>query len=710
MDINALINSKTQFAPTKALALKIGQQLEVKVAKAYAEKNAITLSLGNKSISVKSNQPVALPSGQPLKIQVTQVTPTIEFKIIQPEPKGQSPANQDAKALPGDLRLTLNAAAKEGGATTGHSRIIANNTGLQRTAADAGVKIGQQFEVKVAQTNIAAAKNTLTLSLGNKDINLQSSQPIALLPGQPLKIQVTQVTPHIEFKLIEPLPELKGQSGQLQNPKALLTGLRLTLGTATKEGGDSAIGRNPIQATAGNSGTRATDSKLTLNGKTDNTATLPQQQPITAKIIAMAGNKIQLQFVTGASTTDPVVPKPIALLNIRRNQLSNAPSTLKVGQNLNLEIVKTGSAPEFKVIALPPPIPEAKISALMAQFLPRHEAAPIFLNQLIKDLPALMENKSVSQALKDITAKIIQNLPPKEQLATHHGLKQSITHSGVFLEAKLPSTLSQSALINALPELIKNESVPQSLQRIATELLQNLTQKQPTASQPLTQDAPDNTQEPASPLLKTVKPETTGGETKIATPLTLGEDFKANLLKFIHALKQEITLQSEQKTNQTDLELLKNLQNKSENTVAKVVLDQLMSLPKEDNPKQLWLIDLPFIDRQQADTVKIEIQRDRDNKQQSGNRDWSVNITITPPGLGTIHCAVSYRNDAINTFFQSRNSQTTALIKHNLDYLKNQLEASGLKTGQMDAHDGIQQTQPAHPHQLAGKKLFDDKA
>ena len=190
----------------------------------------------------------------------------------------------------------------------------------------------------------------------------------------------------------------------------------------------------------------------------------------------------------------------------------------------------------------------------------------------------------------------------------------------------------------------------------------------------------------------------------------VAEDFKANLLKFIQALKQEITHQGEQPSNQADLDLLKNLQHKTENTVAKLALDQLMSLPKEDSPKQLWIIDIPFIDRQQAQSVRIEVQRDKENKAQSGNGDWSVNITITPPGLDTIHCIASYRDNVINTFFKSRNTQTTELIKHHLDYLKNQLEESGLKTGHMDAHDEAQKTQPTHPHQLSQKKLFDDNA
>lgn len=134
-----------------------------------------------------------------------------------------------------------------------------------------------------------------------------------------------------------------------------------------------------------------------------------------------------------------------------------------------------------------------------------------------------------------------------------------------------------------------------------------------------------------------------------------------------------------------------------------------MSLPKDDNPKQLWSIDIPFIDRQQAETVKIEIQQDKESRQQSsGGGNWSVNITITPPELGTIHCIVSYRDDVINTYFKSLSPQTTELIKHNLDYLKNQLEESGLTTGHMDAHDGAQKAQAPHP--LAGKTLFDESA
>ncbi|MDP2096992.1 MAG: flagellar hook-length control protein FliK [Methylobacter sp.] len=703
MDINALINTKTQLTPSQTLGLKIGQQLEAKVAKADTEKNAITLSLGNKSISVQSNQPVALPPGQALKIEVTQISPRIEFKITGPLPelKDQVGQNQNPKAPPTELRLTLNATAARVG---GSVNLTANEKALPLPEA-------QPIDAKIT----ALVGNKIQLQLftesGQKQatvLNIERSQlvnaPPTLKVGQNLNLSVNTANGNLT---------VNGKTDNAAQPIdakiTALVGNKIQLQFFTEPGQKQATVLNiersqlvnaPPTLKVGqnmNLSVNAANGNLTVNGKTDNAA-----QPIDAKITALVGNKIQLQFFTEPGQ------KQATVLNIERSQLVNAPPTLKVGQNLSLEAAKTVGAPAFKIIAPSAQIQEAKVAEFITQFLPRHEAAPIFLNQLIKDLPQLIENKSVSQALKDIAAKIIQNLPPKEQLITSQGLKQSITNSGLFLEAKLPATMSQADLINALPQLIKNESVPQSLQRIAAEILQNLTQKQPSpAPQPLAPDAPDATKASEQQPLKTLKPETTS-ETKTAMPM--GEDFKANLLKFIHALKLEITQQSEQKTNQVDIELLKNLQNKSENTVAKVVLEQLMSLPKEDNPKQLWIIDLPFIDRQQAETVKIEIQQDKGNNQQTDSGNWSVNITITPPELGTIHCAVSYRNDAINTFFQSQNSQTTDLIKHNLDYLKNQLEASGLKTGQMDAHNGIQKTPSAPPHKLTGRKLFDDKA
>lgn len=555
------------------------------------------------------------------------------------------------------------------------------------------LRVGQQLDVKTIRADITASTNAITLSLGNKNISVQSTQPLTLNPGQAVKLQVIQIAPTIEFKIVTPLPAINSQAPDL----------RLKLISNTSENSPLPVNKELAQPLS------AADSNAIAVIKDLATKTsLPLNQALVTKIVNISGSKILLQFVTAPTTTATIIPstetspKQTGLITIERSQLLNAPSDLKIGQNLNLEAIKTGPMTAFKVI--PPQTnlgaSEAKIAEFVKQFLPRHEAAPVFLNQLIKDLPQLMKNETVPQALKDIAAQIIQNLPPKEQLVSSQGLKQALTNSGLFLEAKLPA---QAELIKVLPQLIKNESLPLSIQRIAINVLQNLTQKDPLLNIPASQPKPLSTTELAALKLNLEKQTATSN----TAPLDQ-EDFKANLLKFIDALKQELSAQSELPPNPVELDLLKNLQTKTENTVAKIVLDQLVSLPKEESTKQVWVIDIPFLDRQRAESVRIEIQQDKENTQYAGNKDWSVNITITPPELGTIHCLVSYRNEVINTFFKSNSFKTAELIKHNLDYLKNQLEESGLKTGHLDAQDDNQKIQSTH--QLIRKQLFDDKA
>ncbi|MGZ8915491.1 MAG: flagellar hook-length control protein FliK, partial [Methylobacter sp.] len=237
------------------------------------------------------------------------------------------------------------------------------------------------------------------------------------------------------------------------------------------------------------------------------------------------------------------------------------------------------------------------------------------------------------------------------------------------------------------------------LKRIAVEILQNLpAQERLTTSQGVKQSINNS-----GVFLEAKLPSMAGN-----LELNVEKDFKANLLKFIHALKQEIAPQNEQKLHETDLNLLKNLQLKAENTVARIVLDQLISLPKEDNPKQLWNLELPFMDRETAEAVDIEIEWEKEKDQQADSSNWSVNITITPPGLGMIHCVVAYRNSVINTYFRSQNTQTADLIKHNLDYLKGRLEDAGLKAGNMSAQDELPPIKPLP--RIGEKKLFDENA
>ena len=236
-----------------------------------------------------------------------------------------------------------------------------NLLGANRVAENAlNLKVGQQLDVKVIGAEITAAKNAITLNLGNQDISVQSTQPMSLNSGQNIKIQVIQIAPVVVFKILDLLPELKGQSAEL----------RLKLMPTVRDAGSVAIG------TAVRMQELTQLPRETMLTEQDGALLLSLKQQVDAKIISIVGTKVQLQIDT---------EKPL-LVTIERTQLTPVAQPLKAGQSLNLEFVNTGATPEFKIVPFADNIPEAKIAEFIKLFLPRHQAAPILINQLIKEL------------------------------------------------------------------------------------------------------------------------------------------------------------------------------------------------------------------------------------------------------------------------------------------------------------------------------------
>lgn len=479
-------------------------------------------------------------------------------------------------------------------------------------ASRLNLTVGQDIDAKVISAGISEEKSAILLKVVDRHLQLQSSQPIELTPGQALKLQVIQLSPVVAFRILTQLPKSKAQN----------TVLSLQF----------------VQP--------ADEKRNTVN---NSEAPLALKQQLGVKIIGLTAHEIQLQVVSQANARHP--HPPVLTLDRSQLQLSNTTlptmpfaadpdtavtaSALKIGQLLTLEVVRTGIHPEFKLLPALPVI-EEKISDWIKQVLPRHEASSVVLNQLVQDLPHLLSSETVSQTLKQIAAALLQTLPGRPQLADQQGIKHAVSQSGLFFEARLQQSEEQ----------------------------------------------------PAS---------------------AFKDDFKARLLKFVQALKQEIAKNAGEAFDDAELGLLKNLERKSGNALAKIVLDQLASLPKEDSPKQVWTLEIPFVENTKADTVKIAITRDKKNKAQANDDNWSVNITVTPPGLGTIACTVSLLDDGLHAYFLGQKPQTADLIDQHLDYFREQLERSGLKTGRIVARTGQAKTEPA-PGEIAGKPLFDDRA
>lgn len=571
------------------------------------------------------------------------------------------------------------------------------------------LKIGQQLVTKV----VALDTTGITLKWNNQTLIVENQNPRATLTsyvGQNITLQVAKITPELEFKIIK----LDSQFYESPPSAEKLNAMRLTLAIA------------PLA-------NRIDESMKQFTTHAQN------QNPIEAKIVGLVGHKIQLELIVddhqgGAGKK--------MLITIEPNQLQLLPSqkgeSLKVGQALTLAITKIGATPEFKqlpTIFSPSAAHEEKIAAFMKQLLPRHESPSVLLSQLKTNLPQLeIKNETLAQTLKQNASALFEHLPPNEQLFNPQKLRHLIYSSGIFFDAteKHESTyLKTTAPTQAqtvkpvtpsadlkmpLLNLVQHVNASNDLKQAASNLLQNLLKKDASPTPELAklieqseielhaqllpllraENIPQSLKNLAYdilPNLKAVQTQMPSSSNEIEAESEnspLKTDFKNDLFELMHTLKQGIAKQTELALTQTQVEGLQNLQNKTENALAKVVLDQLHSVPKDDSGKQVWAFELPFLMNQHVETLKMEIQRDKKNAAaDTSTQHWSVNLTLTPPNLGEVQCVISYQNGVVNTYFKNQQPQTTNLITQHLDGLKQQMQRVGLIAGLMSAHNNF---------------------
>lgn len=366
----------------------------------------------------------------------------------------------------------------------------------------------------------------------------------------------------------------------------------------------------------------STMSPTALTGTKDLAALLPQLQ---------LGNSL------GAVVTAKLAENSFLLtLSSGQTIRAQAPTVLELGQTLKLEVVKVGAIPELKIIS--PELgmqPEtAAVLQALRQFLPKQENLTDFAVTL-RQMANLTSGKTdtVSTAINEVLGA----LPSKDDLVSVEGLKQGVSNSGVFLEAKLVNQLPpQGDLKGHLLTLVN--------------ALQNIHADQNDKGSVL------NTAVASTVDLKQV---TNSGQTE----------------RLPEALTQAI-----EKDN--------TLLNKTEGAIARIVVDQLASLPKNGEQQNFWQIQIPYIHGQHTDTVQLAISRENKPNPNSEKANWSVELELNPPGLGKLHSRISLVDDRIDTYFWSQQQALTALVQDNLSHLADSYTQAGLAVGKLNALEG----------------------
>lgn len=722
---------------TELLSLKLNQQLDVKIISSDVQTKTLALlsSLSNNPIQVQSNLAIETKPGQTLQLLVTKTTPSAEFKIIASKPETQA---ANSTKLPGnDKQTSLKALILKQiippAIILKNSRKTDSSINITPTVISAKIISVTEKNIQL-QLNIAPSKETSAYTKKLQQNILQQHNPTITVKKEQLLPNESLTTQNSPKQLTAELQSFKlGQTIQLE---------------VSKEG-------------------LKPEFKIINNLKHN----LFQGQVVTAKVIELKNDKVQLALFKDAvpetkNKLSPIISapanKPNQLITVSTRQLSYAPEkttlvpssqpslvnnlrTLKPEQTLILEVKNAGTQPEFKIIETNQPKlkPGQVINAnvieiknnkvqLQIQFPTNTPAANhlgtsnklenqstvIFLNksQIASSTPKLnsasephssIDNKNLSLDLKTLHQgqniklevikigiqtefKLIENTPNPEKTILNT-IKQS-------LPIQQPPTELINQIIKNLAAINKNEKIPDTLKRIAREIIESL---------PHTK----NLHHPEE-LKQSIRQSGQFLEAKLAQysekkEAEIESDFKRHLLKLRHAIKQELEVKKDQKSQSSEINLIKEIQQKTESTLAKIILNQLTSLPKDDAPRQVWSIDLPFINKDTAASVKIEIDQEQQSKDNERQLNWTVSITATPPELGTIHCKISCFDKTINTRFWSDNQDSVTKIAANLDYLKNQFETAGINPGLFTVHSGIPSKES--PQKIIDQNLLDQE-
>ncbi len=206
-------------------------------------------------------------------------------------------------------------------------------------------------------------------------------------------------------------------------------------------------------------------------------------------------------------------------------------------------------------------------------------------------------------------------------------------------------------------------------------------------------------------------------EAKIAHQLTPQGDIKASLLTLANALQKATINQVGNPTFASALptgipEMLDQnnaLLSKTEGAIARIVLDQLASLPQTNEPQNTWQIGIPFTDGAHTDTVNLKIANEGKPNQAPNKANWSVVLELNPPGMGIVHCKISLNDDKVDTYFWSDLQSSILQVEDHLDTLADGYTEAGLVVGNLTVVDGSI-TQPDSPDKALMPGLLDEFA
>ncbi len=350
-------------------------------------------------------------------------------------------------------------------------------------------------------------------------------------------------------------------------------------------------------------------------------------QRLEGRVLARIGDRQLLLELAGRQVTaDSKVPLP-------------------PGARVRLEVVEPGIQPRLRVLDA---APQPQISALKT-FLPRQIPLAEAIRHLAELATASTDTAALPAPLRESINRLLRTLPTLKDLTSADTLARALDRSGLFAEAR--------PLPDSAPDL------KERLLHLAAVLRRTSEMKEPRAA------------------TTAVEPSSSGTSGKAKTPPSVSRPGNTAAPSRPPGQPSPLPDGTPQapRPNPSDGERLESLLHKVSGAVARIVLDQLNSLPRPEDPTPTWHFEVPFRQGETFHDLRLTVRGEKaPSPSKEHARTWTVDLEMDLPGLGRLQARLIYVNGEINTHLWSDRAATRALFERHLDHLAQRFRQAGL--------------------------------
>jgi hypothetical protein len=301
--------------------------------------------------------------------------------------------------------------------------------------------------------------------------------------------------------------------------------------------------------------------------------------------------------------------------------------SVRPGQALTLQVVKTDTLPELRVLTLPS-LQELKAAALKL-LLPRQQPLPPAFEALTRVVQAPPEAR-IPPVVREQAANLLNQAPSAGDAGLGTRLQNALADSGLLTEAKL---------------LLQAATAPADIKLNLVRLQETLRQWLPERMLPPLDPGIKITLPPVDPQAKAEIPD--------------------NSVKLL-------------------IGLLKNL----DGAVARIQTHQLASLPQDDPGRQVWQFELPIRYGQSFDLFHFRIGRESAGRQETMPQTWNLTLHMNLSDLGPMRVQIRLQEKLVSTVIWSAHDRTDDLVRQHLERLRQGYERAGLEVNRLESYVG----------------------